>query len=442
MKAGIWLRVSTTDQSEEAQAPDCYAYAERQGYEINPECVYQVHGASARKGNRRFDDAWAKVLEDIKHGKIQVLIVWRLSRLDRKLAATRMINDVLDAGGRVEFAQQPHLNNLSTMGGRISLKVEEEIAFAESEEKSQRATASIALRKTQGKNTGRYPWGFLPERRENASGALVSTGALLTTDEGRKYVPFVFEKVIAGRAPGEIAAMLRVEGVLPDAHALFVRRMVANEKYRGTLVDPVTFDAAQSALASAPSRGRSAKDGERPLLTPLCGGCGGKMRPHFPPYRNLSYYRCYGLKVAGQQRKGCGARLVPLPEVNARVVGFFEDDESAHTEWRYIPGDNRDREIRELRDKAATLVRNGDFEAAMPLMAEAKELENKPRTEAGWREVPTGQTRAMWWKAASADERRAYLARFTFTVGRRADNVVTVVLGNAAAVRVKVPEPE
>ena len=430
MKAGIWLRVSTADQSEDAQYPDCAAYAERNGYEIDPECVYQVHGASARKGNRRFDDAWNRVLEDVKHGRIKVLIVWRLSRLDRKLAATRMIGEVLDAGGRVEFANQPHLNNLSTMAGRISLKIEEEIAYAESEEKSQRTTASISLRKTHGKNTGRYPWGFIPEKIENANGVLVSTGVLLATEEGRKWVPFAFEKIVSGRAPGEVAAMLRAEGVHPTCHGLYIQRMIANEKYRGTLVDSVTWDAANLALESAPKRGRSPKVGDKPLLSPKCGRCGGPMYAHLPPRGDgQPKYRCHGRnndRSKGRHDiRGCGGPLINMAEADYIVTAMFTDD-SPHMEWKYVPGDDIDRKVRDLRDRAATALRNGDYKTATGLMAEAEGLEASPRTEAGWREMPSGQTRRQWWEGATQDDRRAYLARYVFTLGKNPDGNVSV----------------
>jgi putative DNA-invertase from lambdoid prophage Rac len=416
-KAGIWLRVSTTDQTEEAQYPDCSAYGERKGYEVSSECVYQVHGASARKGNKRFDVAWSRVIDDIKHGKINVLIVWRLSRLDRKREAFKMIEEARDYGGRIEFAMQPHLNDLSTMAGRIALTVEEEIAYAESEEKSQRATASIAHRKTQGKNTGRYPWGLTSVN-----------GELFPTEEGEKWVAFAFEQIISGRAPGEVAAMFRADGIMPKCHTLFIQRMITREKYRGLIVDPATWDAANDKLNAKPRRGRAPKTGERPLLTPKCASCGGPRYPHAYRDSRNRFYRCYGYQDNGE--RGCGAPLVNMAEANRRVADMLIDD-SPHTEWQYVPGDDIDRRVREVRDQGAAAMRRGDYKAAMGLMAEAEALEASPRREAGWREVETGQTRKQWWDAASNDDRRTYLARYPVTLGKREDGIITVRIGLA-----------
>jgi DNA invertase Pin-like site-specific DNA recombinase len=407
--AGIWLRVSTLDQSEESQYPDCAAYRDRKGYAAGP--VYEVHGASARKGNRRFDRAWADVLDDIRHGKITVLIVWRLSRLDRKLEAMAMLKEVVALGARIEFAQQPHLNDLSTMGGRISLAVEQEIAYAESEEKSQRAVISIAARRGKGLNTGKYPFGLTS-----------IDSKLYATDEGRKWVPFVFAKILGARTPGEVAAMLRADGVHETCHGLWVRRIIRNERYRGLVIDPATFDAANDALDSMPTRGRPPKSGERPLITPECASCGGPMWPHTSRVGS-HYYRCYSHRPNG--KRGCGARLVPREEADEIIVEMFTDDEP-HTDWQYVPGDDIDRQVREIRDRGALAMREGQYDIVPALMAEAEELESRPRREAGWREVPTGITRKQWWEAASQDDRRAELARYVFTLSRGDDDGVSV----------------
>src|SRR5712664_3777144 len=95
--AGFWLRVSSRTQDEASQLPDIVRWA--QDREYDHAATYQIHGASARKGNSKFDAAWQSALDDFKSGKITVLVVWYLSRLDRKLAATRMIGEAVEAGG-------------------------------------------------------------------------------------------------------------------------------------------------------------------------------------------------------------------------------------------------------------------------------------------------------------------------------------------------------
>jgi DNA invertase Pin-like site-specific DNA recombinase len=97
-RSGHWLRVSTKLQDEASQEPDEIAWSDSHGYEVTR--TYTIHGGSAHKGNAKFDKAWAAVLEDFRTGVINVLVVWYLSRLDRKLEATKMIAEVVALGGR------------------------------------------------------------------------------------------------------------------------------------------------------------------------------------------------------------------------------------------------------------------------------------------------------------------------------------------------------
>lgn len=129
--AGIWVRVSSGKQDEANQVPEDMAWVTSHGYDLK--VTYTVHGKSAFKGNKKFDQAWAQVLADMKAVVIRVLVVWKQDRLDRKLQTFQMLAQVLDAGGRVEFVTQPHLDDLATMGGRIALKVQEEIAYEDNE---------------------------------------------------------------------------------------------------------------------------------------------------------------------------------------------------------------------------------------------------------------------------------------------------------------------
>src|SRR5258708_5215654 len=95
-QAGIWLRVSGGRQDETSQVPDIAGWVDGHGYEHGP--TYTVHGGSAFKGNRKFDRAWASVLDDMRHGRITVLVVWKQDRLDRKLNTFQMLADVVAAG--------------------------------------------------------------------------------------------------------------------------------------------------------------------------------------------------------------------------------------------------------------------------------------------------------------------------------------------------------
>ena len=157
-QVGIGLRVSTGDQDEQNQLSDNTAWCENHGYDVAVQ--YIVHGKSAHKSNKAFDKTWARAIEDMLMGKITVLVVWKQDRLDRKLNTFPMLAQVVAAGGRVEFVTKPHLNDLTTMGGRIALKVQEEISYAESKDKSDRIRIANATIRQNGANPGRAARGY------------------------------------------------------------------------------------------------------------------------------------------------------------------------------------------------------------------------------------------------------------------------------------------
>jgi DNA invertase Pin-like site-specific DNA recombinase len=158
--AGRWLRVSTRKQDETNQVPRVDQWIADHRYQVGPTYRIQI---SAYTGHKKFDELWAQVLADFKAKRITVLVVWKTDRIDRKLETMNMLRQVADLGGRVEFTEQPHLNDLTTMGGRIALNVQMEVAHAESENTSHRVRSSFdRIDATLGAVRGRGTYGFRP----------------------------------------------------------------------------------------------------------------------------------------------------------------------------------------------------------------------------------------------------------------------------------------
>ena len=93
--AGIYLRVSTFDQkreghSYEEQEKDLRRLCEHRGFKIYD--VYGDPGISGKYLDKRKD--LQKLLDDIRTGKINVIVVWRLDRLVRGVANTQKIISV------------------------------------------------------------------------------------------------------------------------------------------------------------------------------------------------------------------------------------------------------------------------------------------------------------------------------------------------------------
>ena len=126
--------------------------------------VYEVHGKSAYKGDQ--DPDWLKVVRDIQDGKIDVVVCWMVDRLDRKniLHAIPMVLKVLDAGGRIEFSEQPECNldaNSPTIDEDVKAFSDRvHAANQESKIKSKRVLKAHNKRRANGSAIGRAPWGY------------------------------------------------------------------------------------------------------------------------------------------------------------------------------------------------------------------------------------------------------------------------------------------
>jgi DNA invertase Pin-like site-specific DNA recombinase len=329
-QAGIWLRVSDSGQDEKNQLPEVTAWCEKHGYDVAVQ--YVVHGKSAHKGNKAFDKAWAKVIKDMLTKKITVLVVWKLDRMDRKLQTFQMLAEVIEAGGRVEFSSQPQLNDLTTMGSRINLKIQEEMAYEESKIKSDRIKIANVTIRTNGGNPGRAPWGYKSVGQKYSK-------TLEPTEDGRRLVPEIFERVAKGDSLQKVADWLAVE----TDRTWWPRRlawMIRNPTYRGhridangvtvhiceALVDAALWARANKTLTAKPGK-RGPISGESAMLTSVlfCGPCHERgdespmyrIRPR--PGTDYAYYRCAG---AGAGRKGCGL-MVRLAETDAEVVKWL-----------------------------------------------------------------------------------------------------------------------
>ena len=410
-QAGIWLRVSRSGQDEDSQRPDIARWVEAHGYDVQAE--YVIHGKSAFKGSRKFDQTWAQVIDDMHSGRISVLVVWKTDRIDRKLNTFQMLAEVVAAGGRVEFVTQPHLNDLTTMGGRIALKVQEEIAYAESKDKSDRIRIKHSSLRSAGSAIGRAPFGYEIIRRGGVK-------HFAPTATGRRYVPQVFQMAIDGKSLRDIAAWLDSQGVStisgqPWDDRYLGNRLIRNPVYYGqrrnggqleteALVSYSVWQQANAALASRVKPGRSTVKRDKPLLSPVCGNpeCDASGEHPSPMYRystrGYEYYRCTG---SGPQRKGCG-NAVPVESADAWVTEAICNNPNPHTERVFVAGDDRSDEIGKLRQAAMTAYLNDDRAEFERLDSEARELEGEAGTVAHWEERETGQTEGEYFSRLSA----------------------------------------
>ena len=124
-RCAIYIRVSTSEQmmhgkSLEAQRDYLACYAKDHG--MIPVGVYADEGKTARKELKKRKAIHA-LLEDVKAGKIDVILFWRLDRWFRNMSDFYKVQDILDEYGVYWVSASEPGINMETRDGRLQLNV-------------------------------------------------------------------------------------------------------------------------------------------------------------------------------------------------------------------------------------------------------------------------------------------------------------------------------
>jgi len=148
-KAGIYVRVSTSDQHVENQLYDLRELAAQRGLEVVHE--YEDRGISGTKARRPGLDA---LMADARKKKFSVILVAAFDRVARSTKHFLQVMDELDSLG-VEFISRRE--NISTCGpmGRLFVTLISSIAELESDLIRERVRAGMRRAKQEGRQIGR-----------------------------------------------------------------------------------------------------------------------------------------------------------------------------------------------------------------------------------------------------------------------------------------------
>ena len=433
--AGRWLRVSTSRQSDASQVPAVDGWIGEHGYEVGAE--YRLT-ASASKGAQQA--ALDQVVADIRDRKITVLVCQRSDRLDRRglFALADFVARVTEAGGRIEFATEPHLNDLTTFAGRVAFTVASEVAREETRIRNARTEA--------GRNTARDNGGILT----NPPFGYVVTGPkhskrFTATGEGREWVPQVFERgsrmslrklqasltgtPLEGRTVPALASMIRNRtylGYITSRDGRTTGRCEA-------LVGAALFRKANDALAGRPRAG-GRKGGAFALLAGvlMCPVCATRQ----PMYHTstltrghrYSYYRC--------ESCGYAVRLEAADALVTQAVSGLNREITVRT--LVEPGHDHSEEIAKAELDLRQLTSLGlDYEQEdirrAGLRTELAKLIDLPVTDDVWDNIGTGTTYASEFAALVPGERNDWMRGHALTVyASKDDEAVFHLLGRIA----------
>jgi DNA invertase Pin-like site-specific DNA recombinase len=149
VRAAIYARVSTTDQSPEMQLEELRTYAERRGFEIAGE--YVDNGVSGSKDRR---PALDRLMRDAHRRQLDSLLVWKLDRFGRSLR--HLVNALAELEARgVAFVSLRDNLDLSTPAGRLMFQIIAAMAEFERSLTVERVKAGMASARKRGKHVGR-----------------------------------------------------------------------------------------------------------------------------------------------------------------------------------------------------------------------------------------------------------------------------------------------
>ena len=147
MRAALYARVSTADQTTENQLDELRRYVSARGWHAT-EYTDVISGAKDRR------PALDRMLKDCQQRKVDVLVVWRLDRLGRSLRHLVTLIDELQAWG-VSFISLGEGIDLGTPAGRLQLHILSALSESERARIAERVEAGLTRAKRNGQRLGR-----------------------------------------------------------------------------------------------------------------------------------------------------------------------------------------------------------------------------------------------------------------------------------------------
>jgi DNA invertase Pin-like site-specific DNA recombinase len=150
-RAAVYLRVSTLDQNPLTQAHDLRQMAAQRGLPIVAE--YTDHGISGTRTRRPGLD---QMMDDARHGRFDVLLVWAADRVARSV---KHFLEVLDELNRLNVEFVSFREQLDTGGplGRAVIIIVSTVAELERSLIVERVRAGMRRARLEGRHIGRKP---------------------------------------------------------------------------------------------------------------------------------------------------------------------------------------------------------------------------------------------------------------------------------------------
>ena len=345
VRCAIYTRKSSEEGLEQefnsldAQREACEAYITSQrhaGWVALPD-MYDDGGLSGGTMGR---PALQRLLTDIKAGKVQIVVVYKVDRLTRSLADFAKIVDVLDAHD-ASFVSVTQQFNTTTSMGRLTLNMLLSFAQFEREIAGERIRDKIAASKAKGMwMGGTVPLGYrvqerklivIPAEAETVRlifrrYAELSSVALLGTELDRRNIRSKRREGAGGRLAG---------GQKFSRGALYL--LLQNRLYRGevahkgnvypgqhdAIVDADLYQIVQDKLAIKRRERSLAGGAEAPSLLSglIYDGAGNRMSPTHAVKKGKRYrYYASAPLITGSRTEHLIGRRIPAGDIEGLVL--------------------------------------------------------------------------------------------------------------------------
>jgi site-specific DNA recombinase len=321
LRCAVYTRKSSEEGLEQAfnslhaQREACEAYIKSQQHE-GWTLVETAYDDGAYSGGNMQRPALLALLEDVKAGKIDVIVVYKVDRLTRSLPDFARIVDVLDAA-KASFVSVTQAFNTTTSMGRLTLNVLLSFAQFEREVTGERIRDKIAASKAKGMWMGGLP----PLGYDGGEGKLIVNTAeasqvnrlfalFLQTHSVDKLLPMAeaegLRTKVRKSSAGQTGGRSYSRGTV--YHLLANRVYVGEVRHKGKhfpgqhqpIVDPETFGKVQAIIASNRHKRAMGGNATEPSLLAglLIDGQGRRFTPTHTNRRGRKY-RYYARAAEG-----------------------------------------------------------------------------------------------------------------------------------------------
>jgi DNA invertase Pin-like site-specific DNA recombinase len=150
-RAAVYLRVSTCEQSTEAQKKQLLSYIEARQWTL-----YRIYSDEGHSGASETRPQLTLLMNDARHRKFDVVIVWKFDRFARSLRQLISALEVFRAF-RIAFVSATEAVDTSLPSGELLFQIVGAIAQFERSLIAERVRAGIASARSKGVRVGRPP---------------------------------------------------------------------------------------------------------------------------------------------------------------------------------------------------------------------------------------------------------------------------------------------